>query len=232
MKTVLLTGISSGLGQAFFDYLITKELNLCCISRRFLPYQQEIAQSKANISLVKHDLNDTDNLVSKINEALGLVLKLSEEIVFINNAGMINPIGGIGKLDEKALEESIKVNFHSPVLISNYLFSLSQDKIIKILNISSGAANYPIAGWPMYCSTKAGIKMFFDVLAEQFKNNQNVMVHNIDPGVMDTQMQTIIRKSGNDDFPMHEYFVGLKSDEKLLLPEQVAEKIMKEYLDL
>jgi len=85
------------------------------------------------------------------------------EIIFINNAGTVSPIGRIGAMDEQDIKRSININFVSPVIITNFVAATCSKNNIKfkILNISTGAAAKPFAGWSMYCSVKCASRMFF-----------------------------------------------------------------------
>ena len=153
-------------------------------------------------------------------------------MTFINNAGTVEPIGGIGALSEEALRQAAQINFVSPMLFCNRLVGLCRKKRqkLKIINISTGAANYPIAGWGSYCSTKAAFKMFLDVLAEQEKDGGCVEVIHVDPGVMDTGMQERIRSTSSDEFPRLAEFLTYKETGKLRAPEDVAHEIVQKYI--
>ena len=234
MKTVIITGTSSGLGKALFDYITSKSVRLICIARRFLPYQEAIAKDKGVlIQLIKQDLAYADE------QFLASLLSTSqstdaEEVFFINNAGMIDPIGDIGILDDKTLIKSLNVNFLVPVLLVNNIVKLNKlcGIPVSFINISSGAANHAIIGWGAYCATKAGSKMFFNVLQEQYKDSGIVNVYNIDPGVLDTRMQSKIRNANKESFPQLEYFKDLANAEKLKHPSDVAKWITEEYIGL
>ena len=94
---------------------------------------------------------------------------------------------------------------------------------MRIINISTGAANKPFPGWSMYCSTKCGIKMFFDCIDRE---DESIIVHHIDPGVMDTGMQQLIRDASFEQFPLRDKFVEYKSKNLLQKPEDVARNIL------
>lgn len=233
IHTIILTGVSKGLGQAFFDNLHYKKLILICLSRRFHDYQQVIAKNSSNINLINVDFSDLDSLKQMLIKIDPIVKNtISKEVTFINNAGIVEPIGPVGDIEFDQCIASVNTNFISPICITNYIFEKKYFKKIKIINISSGAANKAIEGWAMYCSAKAGAKMFFDVLSLQFRNNENVQICHIDPGVMDTDMQVTIRNADYERFPQIEYFVKLKDEEKLQKPKDVANKIISEYLNL
>jgi benzil reductase ((S)-benzoin forming) len=224
MKAIIITGVSRGLGKAFFDILKDKDYYLICISRSFIDYQTKLAESD-NIELIRFDLNDINNLTLKLNSATILKKCDFDELIFINNAGVISPIGKVGNIDEKDIKKSININFVSPVLITNYLSAFcSKNKIkFKILNISTGAADKPFEGWSIYCSTKSAAKMFFNVIEKE----KDVVVENIDPGVLNTLMQKEIRNANKSNFPLVDYFKNLEKESELKEPSQVALNILK-----
>jgi benzil reductase ((S)-benzoin forming) len=235
MKAIIITGTSNGLGQAIFDNLWDKKLLIISFSRKFLEYQERIArENPTTVRLITQDLSDISSLLLKLDLLNKLLLNEVEEIIFINNAGVIDPIGKIGCLSSELVINSININLTAPLLITNALFAMQKTSSlkIKVLNISSGAANYPIDGWALYCTTKAGYKMFLEVLQEQILGDQNSIFYNIDPGVMDTKMQEKIRLSNKLEFPKLDDFINLKSDGKLQQPNEVAQRIIKEYIGL
>ena len=234
MKTVILTGSSGGLGKAIFDILSEKEITLICIARRFLQYQQKLAQERSGyIKLIISDLSLSEacnEMKSKLTIALDD--KETTDIIFINNAAVINPLGKIGCLDHEAITASVNVNFLFPILLTDYLFANRGERKLKVINITSGAANRGIVGWPLYCSTKAAARMYFDVLEKQEVNSRDISVINYDPGIMDSKMQQIIRDMEQADFPMVKQFIDFKEQGKLLQPQEIANAIIKDYVQL
>ena len=51
-------------------------------------------------------------------------------------------------------------------------------------------------------------------------------MYSIAPGVVDTEMQEVIRKSNEVDFSRYQHFVELKATNSLTSPEEVAEKYL------
>jgi len=228
MKSIIITGTSSGLGQALFDYISTKQLGMICIARKFLPYQEELAaQSGKVISLIEQDLRCLDE--EFFSTLLAAIPKNSDEVFFINNAGVIDPIGKMGSIADAALMSAIKVNFLAPALLVNNIMKFHAVLGIQtsFINITSGAANQVIEGWGAYCSTKAGTKMFFDVLQQEIKDSEQFKIYNIDPGVLATRMQSIVRNSG---FPPLEEQIMAAKENKPKQPKDVARWIVETYI--
>jgi benzil reductase ((S)-benzoin forming) len=57
--------------------------------------------------------------------------------------------------------------------------------------------------------------------------NHGVLVNDYFPGVVDTNMQKTLRSSSADIFPYSDEFKGLKKDNKLNNPLQVADSILE-----
>ncbi|WP_188006704.1 SDR family NAD(P)-dependent oxidoreductase [Sporosarcina sp. ANT_H38] len=228
MKLFIITGISRGLGEQLVTQLTQHKQRIIGIGRTFTREQNILATSNSNLlTLIGFDLANTLSfnelkieLDSKINDN-------AIEVIFVNNAGIVNPISKVGNIKEDAdVERHINVNYLMPVLLTNYLLNKHRGPM-KILNISSGAAEASIEGWSLYCSSKKAIKTFLDVVN---KENMQLTVEHIDPGVMNTRMQKNIRECSVEDFPTLNHFRGLKNNNKLMSPEDVARKIIKGYL--
>ena len=216
IKTYIITGANRGLGEAFVDVLMKrKDCFVISISRSITEKQQNY--SVENFYFLEADL--TDNILDKKLNIIKKIVK-GNEICFINNASIIEPILKIEDISIDALDQTILVNIKSTILISKYLLLHFNNLKLSFVNITSGAANRAISNWSLYCSSKAFIQMFFRVAESEYKQHR---FFNIDPGVMDTKMQRSIRES---DFPDVLNFQNLKKDEKLKSPKVVALEII------
>ena len=230
-QTILITGTSSGLGQALFDTLAQQDISLFCISRSFAESQERLAEERSNITLLKCDLSDPKEVSSCVKK-LKKNLEHHTDIIFINNAAVIRPVGFVGTFPDGEIASAIHINLHSPMTITNVLCGLKECTKLTIINISTGAARIPIAGWSLYCATKAAIGMFFDVLQKQDAPGRSIVVHHFDPGVMDTPMQAAIRNTPSAQFPRVEEFKRYKAEGTLTDPVHVAARLVKEYIRL
>jgi len=192
-----------------------KDCFVISISRSITEKQQNY--SVENFYFLEADL--TDNILDKKLNIIKKIVK-GNEICFINNASIIEPILKIEDISIDALDQTILVNIKSTILISKYLLLHFNNLKLSFVNITSGAANRAISNWSLYCSSKAFIQMFFRVAESEYKQHR---FFNIDPGVMDTKMQRSIRES---DFPDVLNFQNLKKDEKLKSPKVVALEII------
>ena len=216
-KVFIITGGNSGLGKAFVDILI-KDPNTYIISISRQMTEEQVGYSPACFHLLKADLAE-----ERFGEKLVILKKLigNQEICFLNNASIIEPIVKIADVNDEAIDRTISVNIKSPMYITRYLLRHFTDNKLTFVNISSGAANRAIGHWSLYCSSKAFIKMFFNVAESEYEQHR---FFNIDPGVMDTRMQKSIRES---DFPAVSNFQELEKEGKLKSVDDVALAILK-----
>lgn len=217
MNTFILTGITRGLGKSLSkeltknDYVKDKKV--------FISRQSPVVSVDPFIEYLNIDLSEEKIDFSKI-----ILAEDTERVVFINNASVIEPIIKTLDISLKDIDVPININFKAPFRLAQHL-ALEAKRIgayLSIINITTGAASRPIKGWLAYCTSKAAIKMAFDVLVEE---NENIDVIHYDPGVMDTDMQTIIRSSSKDKMPDVELFQSFKQEEKLKSPDEVAQRI-------
>jgi NAD(P)-dependent dehydrogenase (short-subunit alcohol dehydrogenase family) len=114
----------------------------------------------------------------------------------VNNAGVIEPISTLETCEPDAWTQNIVVNlvgvFHCLRAILPH-FRQSGGGII--INLSSGAAHRPLEGWSAYCAAKAGVAMLTRSVALE-AGDCGVRVYGFQPGVVDTDMQGLIRNSG------------------------------------
>lgn len=216
-KTIIITGANRGLGKAFVDVLM--KIDDCfIISMSRSANKDQLEYSSKKFQFIKTDLSQDD--IQNSMEVLKNNIS-NEAVYFINNASIIEPILKIEDLDEKSINKTLVVNVKSTMLITQFLLKNYPTNQLTFVNISSGAANRAISNWSLYCSSKACIEMFFKVAESEYKQHH---FFNIDPGVMDTNMQKSLRES---NFPDVENFRDLQKEGKLKSPIDVAKDILK-----
>ena len=223
MKLAIITGGSRGLGAA----LVTQ-----CKNDGFVV--KELSRSGKSADSVQLDLANPEEVLATAGPLFSDLAKGDlEEVIFFNNAGLINPVGIVSDKPIDEIMVNINVNYTSAILIMRAFIDAFQqvDCPKTIVNISSGAALRGIYGWSLYCGAKAGIENFVRTLAvEQNEKSHPIKTLNIGPGIIDTGMQADIRSVSSDDFPGVNQFIGFKEDGALRPPEVVAQAI-KNILD-
>jgi NAD(P)-dependent dehydrogenase (short-subunit alcohol dehydrogenase family) len=222
MRSVLISGVSRGLGAALFDLLCGRGDRVVAIGRRFSDAERSRADREPDlVRLVTADLADPPDLRATFAAAL----VGAESAVLIHNAAVVDPVGPIGAVPDTDLRTAATVNLTAPMLLTNAFLAARPAALpATILFISSGAAHHPIEGWAAYCATKAGGEMFFATVAAE---HPDVRVRSVNPGRMDTGMQATLRGS---TFPSRADFVAAHERGELPDPADVARRIVAEHL--
>jgi len=231
MNAYIITGTSSGIGNSLARNLLSGREGVISISRNENTGLNRLAET--NNSFFRHftfDLSQTDKLPELMDSIFKSLQDVNpERISLINNAGTIEPIGPSGKMDATRIEIHHKTNLIAPaVLINEFIRFTRPLKISKsILNISSGAAHNPYAGWSNYCASKAGLDMLTKSIAiEQSSEEFPVRIISLAPGIVETPMQEKIRATSAGQFPMRNKFIDLYNNHRLSNPDEVAGKII------
>ena len=186
MKIAIVTGGSRGLGCALCKALVRRGYSVLEFSRT--------APHLYSVSLDLSGPADAYQIVA--TSLLSIPLEDLEEILVINNAGTLDPIGPSSKKPVEVVLANINVNFTSSiVLISQIIARFQAVPCRKIVTtISSGAAHKGYDGWSLYCAAKAGMEGYIRALAlEQPREQAPFIPIIIDPNVIDTDMQLAIR---------------------------------------
>ncbi|MFP4013390.1 MAG: (S)-benzoin forming benzil reductase [Chitinispirillaceae bacterium] len=231
MKYAIVTGTSKGLGEAIAFELLERNVHLFCISRH--ENRNLTAQAKEKNSPLEYftsDLSESDdieNLVGKIVERIDT--RAATDILLVNNAGVVSPVGPTERNASRDIINSLSVNIIAPVILTSRFIRQTEGFGCKrtVINITSGAGKKPYYGWSTYCSSKAAIDMYTKVVAlEQAERKNPVNIFSFAPGVVDTDMQTLIRNTSVEDFPSIDRFKALKEEGRLLEPRKVARKMI------
>jgi benzil reductase ((S)-benzoin forming) len=218
MKLLIVTGGSRGLGYALCEQFQARGYTIL-----------EFSRSAPHKYSVRIDLADPEASRLTVAHAIASIDPSQlEELIVVSNAGTLEPIGPASGQSASELIGNLDTNFVSAILVLTEIIVRFQAAACRkvIVNISSGAALKGRAGWSLYCAAKAGMENFIRALAlEQQAQPQPFLPINIDPGVIDTEMQALIRGTSPEDFPDIELFIQRKEQGFLVPPEKVAAAI-------
>jgi benzil reductase ((S)-benzoin forming) len=222
-KIFIITGTSRGLGF----YLAQKALEE---NHVVIGIARHNKLKHPNFRFLRLDLSTSGRLDQKLNlffRREKITVK-SRQLILVNNAATILPINYLHKVKEPdSLSEAVGLNLQAPILLSHFVLKnfLKDAAQITICNVSSGAAYQPLVNWSLYCALKSGLKMFTECLRLDYKDNKNFKCFSFFPGVMDTEMQAVIRGQPSRSFENVQYFKSLKSNKDLIDPKAVADAL-------
>lgn len=215
---IWVSGASGGIGRALVATVPWSRARVIGISRR---------QDSASIEHIDADLSDPGQwprVGARFREAVAGFE--GDRVVFVQAAGTIQPIGFVGNVDTRGYQENVLLNSAAPQVLGHMFIEAVQDLPAKrhLVMLTSGAAKSIYPGWATYGAAKAGVDQWVrDAGAEQGPDGVQVLA--VAPGTVDTEMQTQLRATTADEFPMRQKFIDLHRDGKLSDPTDVAGKI-------
>lgn len=215
---VIITGGSRGLGAAL----------------RRLYHEQgwrvvEFSRTAPHPYSVRLDLSDSREAAEVFERTFASLVGLDlSEVVVVSNAAVLGPVGPVGRSSAAQIIGHLETNVTSAVLLVRAFTAAFQERSVPktFVNISSGVAASPLAGWSLYSASKAALENFTRAVAlEQAGRPHPIRAFSVDPGVMDTAMQEVVRSSSEQDFPEVERFLRYQEEGHLVQPTLVASRI-------
>jgi NAD(P)-dependent dehydrogenase (short-subunit alcohol dehydrogenase family) len=176
------------------------------------------------------DLADVPASSAAIEREIGAQLaeRAWQRVALVNNAAAA-PAGRVQNLDPAELERAFAVNVVMPLWLMGFVLRRKPAQAkLRIVNVSSGAAQRPSPGLAAYCSSKAALRMAGMAVAAE--GDGAVSVLSYEPGVVDTEMQLAARSKPLEEFPWGETFRRFHAEGRLVAPELPAADIV-EFLE-
>lgn len=226
MKVLIITGGNKGIGKGIVEAYYNNGYEIISIARN--KNKDAFYNSIQQIEFDLAELNDMESLMSTIFNQLPQD-QLSS-ITLINNAGTLGEITTFDKKPIADIIQNIQLNTTAVLVLTSLFLKLSKNLSCRkrVITISSGAGKNPYFGWVTYCSSKAAIDMMTRAVAlEQNLLKFGTKILAISPGVVDTEMQNLIRQSNEADFIDVEKFIQYKNTGGLASAQQVGTEIYK-----
>lgn len=168
MKVTLITGASSGIGEAFARRLAADKHNLVLVARSETALHELCDELMLRHKIMAHyivlDLAepDADRKLLDETERHGF-----EVDWLINNAGF-GSVGDFATLEVDRELQMIELNIAALVTITHaYLRKMRERKSGTIINVSSAAGFQPVPFMATYAATKAFVSSFSEAIAEE-----------------------------------------------------------------
>ncbi|MFK7836658.1 MAG: SDR family oxidoreductase [Sulfitobacter sp.] len=151
MKSILITGASSGIGRAAAEAFLADGWRVGLVARR-ADLLEEIAATHENAVALPADVTKAAALEA-VFDAFGPL-----DVLF-NNAGMFGPSGPIDEIAVADWEQVLMVNLHGMFLAARLAFAAmrAQGRGGRIINNGSISAHTPREGSVCYTTTKHAI---------------------------------------------------------------------------
>ena len=156
MKSILITGASSGIGRTTAELFLRNGWCVGCVARREGPLQDMAKDHKTAIPLVA-DVTDADAIEAAVTEFAATAGRLD---VLFNNAGIFTPAGTIDEIPVEDWMRAVSVNLTGMFLTARAAFRVMRHQDPqggRIINNGSIAAYVPRPGSVTYSATKHGV---------------------------------------------------------------------------
>jgi benzil reductase ((S)-benzoin forming) len=215
----VITGASRGLGAGLAEAFAARGLGLGLCARTLPPIPDGARALSRPVDVTRPGALEAF--------AAEVVADLGRIDLWVNNAGVLDPIGPVAEQDPGELVRQIDVNL-SGVLLGTWAFARHvRDRTGDgvLVNITSGAATTPYEGWAVYCATKAAVDMLTEVVAIE-EAGHGLRAYAVAPGLIDTDMQALIRASDPRDFPAGDRFRTVHAAGAFTAPAAVADFLL------
>ncbi|MEM9319635.1 MAG: SDR family NAD(P)-dependent oxidoreductase [Pseudomonadota bacterium] len=154
MKTMLVTGASSGIGQAVAELALAEGWRVGLLARR-RDALAEVAAGRDTALVLPGDVSDLAAVEAAVAQ---LVAQWNRLDVLFNNAGLFTPQGAIDEIDPADWTESLAVNLTGMFNAARAAFAqMRKQGGGRIVNNGSISAATPRDGSVCYTTTKHGV---------------------------------------------------------------------------
>ena len=176
MKTIVITGSTSGIGKALTEYFVKG--NRVFAGYRNENYVEDIKKVGAIPFYI--DMKNSDS----IRQAAVFIKSQTDKVdTLINVAGCV-VAGAVEKIEADRIREQFQVNTFSHLDFSQRLLDLLEGG--RIINVSSMASFGIFPFVAPYCASKRALDMLFNSMMLETKHN--IKVISVKPGVIATPL--------------------------------------------
>lgn len=215
----VVTGASRGLGAGLARAFGAAGFHLGVCARR----RPELAGLPGSLA-AEVDVSDADAVA---DFADAVVARFGRIDLWVNNAGVLAPVGPLSEADPAAIRRHLEINvggtLYGTAVFARHVRGRPGGGVL--VNISSGAAVTPYQGWASYCASKAAVSMASEVTALD-EAAFGLRVYAVAPGVIDTDMQAVVRSTPVEIMPASDRFRAIHREGSFNSPAWVARFIL------
>lgn len=186
MSVVLITGAASGLGWALARAFLARGDSLYLVDRNadLLQKRADEMGASPDVATLAADLATPEGVEACVR---GLTLCYGRLDVLVNNAGITHRSLALETRPE-VFRKVMAVDWQAPVELTLGLYPLLLERGGSIINIGSMAGWMPVMGRAGYCSAKAALGQFFEVLRAE-EQGRGIRVLMVYPSFLDTPIE-------------------------------------------
>ncbi len=184
-KHVLITGTSSGIGEAIAEYFLEEDYIVFGLSRSSSNFEDN-----DNFIGINCDISEIDS----VTEAFSEIAETTTKLDFIVNNAAVCEMYPLSETSSEEFKNHLEINTLGTfnILKSTESFLIPNES--HIINILSVAAKYDFENVSAYGASKAAMKSLVTIVEKEWKK-YGVKFSNLYPGAIDTPLW---EKSGFD----------------------------------
>lgn len=232
MKTVFITGASSGIGRETAKLFARKGWQVAATMRK--PEIEKELKDLKNVEVIACDVTDTNSIKQAIEQAMK---RFGSIDVLVNNAGYYT-VGALEEATKEQIERQLDTNLLGLIETTQIALPyLRESKQAVIINLSSIAGRVSIPLQSLYHATKYGVEGFSESLQYELRPF-NICVKMIEPGTIKTEFcgrsMTIVN---GKDLPEYRTYANkvirnlIKNGNSGSAPSSVAQTIYRAATD-
>jgi NAD(P)-dependent dehydrogenase (short-subunit alcohol dehydrogenase family) len=196
MKTIIVTGASTGIGKSIAQLFLEKGYNVVINSANLQNLETTFKElgHDSQLAMVHGDVSRIATGKQLVQTALD---RFGSIDVLVNNAGIFQPQSFLD-VEEQDLDRFLNINLKGTYFTSQAAVKqMLQQGEGSIINIGTVLVDHAIDGFPATApiSSKGGVHAFTRQLAAEFGKN-NIRVNAIAPGIIRSPLQA---KTGVDN---------------------------------
>lgn len=186
-KVVVITGGSSGLGEATAHYLAEKGAKVVLGARRVEKLEKVASEIKENggaVEILRTDVTSADDVKTLVKIAIDSFGKID---VMVNNAGIM-PLAPLSALKVNEWDSMIDVNIKGVLYgIAAALPEFEKQKSGHFINLASVAGLKVSPGGAVYSGTKYAVRAISEGLRQEVGKDIRTTI--LSPGLIDSELQ-------------------------------------------
>ena len=197
MKTIFITGASSGFGEATARKFSSEGHRLILLARRrekLIDLAHQLG-GENKCHFICADVRDKEEVENALS---GLPEEFRSIDVLVNNAGLALGLGPAEDASIKDWEIMVDTNIKGVIYLTKAVLpGMIRRGHGQIINIGSVAGSWPYPGGNVYGGTKAFVQQFSRNLRSDL-SGKNIRVSLVEPGMSETEF-SLVRFEGNQE---------------------------------
>ncbi len=193
-KWALITGATSGIGEATAIKLAAEGVNLFICGRRLERLNslkmkiQNDYQANVDVQLLSFDIQDRTQIKDIFSSHKEELARVS---ILVNNAGLARGVDKVDEADIDDWEQMIDTNVKGLLYMTRFMLPILKDHGgADIINIGSVSGRWTYPGGAVYCGTKHAVRAISEGIRQDLCG-YNIKVCCIEPGLVRTEFSQV-----------------------------------------